>query len=104
MRCFGCNEIGHKKQDCPNSNAKGNNKRKNSPEVQCEYCARNGHGEQDCYLKAKHMRHREFVMSKNKSLNAKPSRREDVTTVQVFGKQSGNDTSSKPEEKTNPQS
>ena len=26
MRCFGCNEIGHEKQECPNSNAKGNNK------------------------------------------------------------------------------
>ena len=74
MRCFSCNEIGHKKQECPNSNAKGNNKRKKSPEIQCEYRARNGHEEQDCYLKAKHMRHREFVMSKNKSLNAKPSR------------------------------
>ena len=72
--------------------------------MQCGYCTRNGHEKQDCYLKAKHMRHREFVMSKTKSLNAKPSRREDVTTVQVFGKRSGNGTSSEPEEKTNRQS
>jgi len=50
-RCFNCNEVGHRSADCPKPKASRGAKGKGGGRVQCTWCGRDGHIEDECYAK-----------------------------------------------------
>ena len=52
IRCFKCNEKGHKKTDCPKDQVF----KKEVQKVTCNYCKFVGHNEEKCYKKQKDQR------------------------------------------------
>lgn len=99
IQCFFCKEHGHIKRECPKLNKMGTAKGRR--EMHCDYCKRDNHMEGSCYLKRKHEKEREVVISKqarkytrNGGLNGKWNRSADATTVQTPQTRREPDTSS----------
>ena len=54
IKCYNCNEIGHRKRDCPKLEKEVTVKSRETDTFQCEYCGRKRHQVKYCKLKKRH--------------------------------------------------
>lgn len=60
MRCYHCNEPGHRSFNCPRKRSTGQNVFRRANKIICRFCKISGHFEKDCRKKK-----RELNYSKN---------------------------------------